>query len=85
MIIKFSTPFRFVAATARAAFAKIFRYQVLAPVEVWDKRLDQCMNCEELVEDQCAICTCLVDAKTSLALEQCPKKKWQRVWIRCTI
>lgn len=87
MILKFSSPFRFIAAILRGLAAKLLGYRVLAPVDVWDKRLDECMNCEELVEEtqQCAICTCDVDAKSSLALEQCPKNKWQRVWIRHTI
>lgn len=87
MIVKFSTPFRFAAAAARMVFAKAFGYQVLAPVEIWDERLAQCMDCEELIEEtqQCAVCTCFVDAKTSLALEQCPKKKWLRVWKRRTV
>lgn len=84
MTIKLSTPFRFLAAIARTGFAKLFGYQVMAPIDIWDARLDQCMDCEELVEEtqQCAICTCFVDAKVSLALEQCPKKKWKRVWIK---
>lgn len=82
MKIKFSSPFRFVVACARVAYAKLFGYQVVTPIEQWDARLDECMNCEELVEEtnQCAICTCDIDAKASLALEQCPKKKWLRVW-----
>lgn len=82
MIIKLSTPFRFVAACARVAYAKLFGYLVVTPIEQWDARLDECMNCEELIEEtqQCAVCTCNIDAKASLALEQCPKKKWLRVW-----
>lgn len=84
MIFKISSPFQLIAASTRAVFAHIFGYQALTPVEVLDARLDQCMNCEELVEEtqQCAVCTCFVDAKVSLALEQCPKKKWKRIWIK---
>lgn len=82
MKIKLSSPFRFVAACARAGYAKLFGYVVIAPIEQWDARLEECMNCEELIEEtnQCAICTCNVDSKVLLALEQCPKKKWLRVW-----
>lgn len=84
MIVKFSSPFRLLAALARATYARLFGYRVLAPVEIWDKRLDECMNCDELdvSSQQCLICTCLVDVKASLALEQCPKKKWKRVWVK---
>lgn len=84
MTVKLSTPFLFLAALARTGFAKLFGYQVLAPWDVRLVRLDECMECEELVEEtqQCAVCTCFVDAKVSLALEQCPKKKWKRIWIK---
>lgn len=87
MILKIFTPFQFIAALARTFFANALGYQALAPVEVWEKRLEQCMNCEELIEEtqQCAVCTCFIDAKTSLALEQCPKKKWLRVWKKRTV
>ena len=84
MIVKFSSPFRLLAAFVRAGFAGFFGYEAVAPVEVWDARLDKCMDCDELdvASQQCRICTCNVDAKTSLALEQCPLKKWKRVWLK---
>lgn len=84
MKIKFSSPFRLIAAAARATYAKLFGYSVLAPGDIYLTRRDQCEECEELLPEtnQCAVCTCDVDAKSLLALEQCPKKKWQRVWIK---
>lgn len=85
MKIKFSSPFRFVAACARAAFAKIFGYAVLVSPAVQDERLAICDNCEELEDEQCRVCSCYVSAKTALALEECPKKYWQRVWKSRTI
>lgn len=86
MIFKISTPFRFAAAVARTVFAKLFGYQVVTPSEEWDNRLAICSECDYRDEDdQCMICTCFVPAKTALALEQCPKKKWLRVWKKRTI
>jgi hypothetical protein len=84
MIVKWHSPFRVIAAAARAVYAKVFRYRVLVPDDVWYNRLDECINCDELdvPNQQCRICTCSVDAKASLALEQCPLKKWKRVWLK---
>lgn len=84
MIVKWHSPFRLIAAVARASYAKLFGYQVMAPVDIWDGRLDECMNCDQLdvSNQQCQICTCNIDAKASLALEQCPLKKWKRVWLK---
>lgn len=83
MIFRLSSPFRYLAAQARRFFAWIFRYETLVTVPEWVARMEVCRSCPSLVEDRyCGICTCDVDAKSFLATEQCPKKKWLRVWRR---
>lgn len=83
MIIRWHTPFRFLAAQARRVFAWMMDYETLVTDAQWGERRGICSQCPELVNDeQCRICTCYVDAKAMLALEQCPKKKWRRVWTK---
>lgn len=85
VIFRPSTPFRFLAAFCRTAWAKVAGYNVLASVEESDDRLQKCHSCEELVDgSQCRVCTCFVGVKTELALEQCPKRKWLRIWRKKT-
>lgn len=80
MIIKFSTPFRYVAAQARRFFAWVFGFETLVTDAEWGARIAECEACPHLKDEQCEICTCFVDGKAMLALERCPKKKWLRVW-----
>lgn len=83
MIFRLDTPFRWLAAQARRFFAWMLDYETMVSDAQWGERRAQCSACEELVNDeQCRICTCFVDAKAMLALEQCPKKKWRRVWTK---
>lgn len=43
-----------------------------------DKRIEQCRACEELRAGlSCAACGCLVEAKTRVPEEECPKGKWK--------
>lgn len=80
MLFKLSSPFRLAAAFFRTWWANLRGYDTLANFREWDYRLDKCINCEFRVENQCSICTCDVNAKTLLLMEQCPKKKWLRIW-----
>lgn len=80
MIVKFSSPFRLLAAFARAGYAKFFGYRVLASAEVQNARLAVCNNCDKFDGEDCLVCGCVVGAKVVLATERCPIKKWRRVW-----
>lgn len=83
MILRFSSPFRYLAAQVRRFFAWIFRYETLVSPEEWAARVEKCAACPHLVDGQyCGVCTCGVEDKAFLATEQCPKKKWLRVWRR---
>lgn len=75
--------FKFLASVTRSAIARLRGYEVFASWKEADERLQICRRCEYLhrgMLEQCSLCTCLIEAKTTLALEQCPKKKWLRVW-----
>jgi hypothetical protein len=74
-------PFSFLAAMARSAWARVRGYEIFADGETVMDRQDQCVKCEFFDGEQCSVCGCLIAAKTVLALEQCPKKKWPRIWI----
>ena len=81
MIFRWDTPFRALAASLRLAWARLRGYETLATDAETEDRLDICYRCEEYTESgQCRVCTCFVDAKTMLLTEQCPKRKWFRVW-----
>jgi hypothetical protein len=83
MIFSPLSPFRFLAAQVRRGWAWALDYNTLVTDEEWGFRRGKCANCEELVNgEQCRICTCFVDAKAYLAMEQCPKGKWKRIWRR---
>jgi hypothetical protein len=74
-------PFTFLAAIAVAAWARVRGYEVLATTEAQSEREAVCDVCEFFDGEQCLVCGCLVQAKTALNTEQCPKKKWSRIWI----
>lgn len=79
-------PFSAAAAALRTAWAKLWGYRVLATLRERDKRLNRCQPCDELTDDrQCALCGCFVDAKVSLTMEQCPKRRWRRIWKKNTV
>jgi hypothetical protein len=86
--MKFPNPFRFVLAMARTAWARLRGYEMLVNEAEEFARWNICRRCPhrivgpELIGDQCGKCTCLLDAKVLLAMEECPIKKWKRVWRR---
>ena len=83
MIVRWDSPFRYLAAQARRLFAWLLDFETLVTDQEWGVRMERCLRCEELVNnEQCRICSCYVDAKAFLALERCPKNKWKRIWRR---
>lgn len=76
-------PFRFLASICFSLWGRMRGYDLLATRQEREDRLGECHECPFLApgwEPQCRVCTCFVDAKAMLALEQCPKKKWLRIW-----
>lgn len=75
------SPFRFVGALIRSGWWELRGYEALAPVADQMIRVEICGNCPFLDPDkgECRVCGCDVDAKTVLASEQCPKRKWLRI------
>jgi len=73
---------RFVRAMLRFQWAKWRGYETIAPVGVQEYRNTQCEKCAYDQGGQCALCDCLVLAKTMMAQEKCPVGRWSRVWIK---
>jgi hypothetical protein len=87
----FPNPLRFFAAIARSTWAKLRGYDVFVSEPVERERWQICRRCPWMIPaafnsiagaDQCRICGCFLDAKLTLAMEQCPKKKWLAVWTK---
>jgi recombinational DNA repair protein RecR len=65
------------------SWAKFRGYRLLASSEEVRHRLNVCEECPELTKQRdCRVCGCDVDAKTMIATERCPLKKWVAVWDR---
>ncbi len=77
----FPNPFRLLVAWIRHEYARVRGFQVIAPGCVQDLRHRECQSCEFFDGFMCTKCSCLVEAKISLAQEKCPIGKWCRVWI----
>lgn len=79
--MKLTAPFRFLVAMIRREWWRIRGYEVLTPIGAQMTRLEICGNCIFLDPDKgvCKVCGCDVDAKTALASEACPKRKWPRI------
>ena len=41
--------------------------------EVYESRLDQCRQCEQLMSGMCRICGCYVDLRAVMKKNRCPK------------
>lgn len=50
--------------------------EVLAPPSYVNERRAICEACPQRAGLRCSICTCVIVAKTRLAQESCPIKKW---------
>lgn len=82
MVFKWTMPFTLAAAGCRSLVAKLFGFRVLTTPEDQDGRLVHCHRCAQHREGQCLLCGCFTEAKTALAMEQCPLKRWKRLWRR---
>lgn len=84
--MKIPNPFRFAVAMLRSGYARLRGYRVLTNQAEESERWGKCLRCPhrlpgpELLGDQCALCTCLLDAKVLLTMEQCPDGRWKRIW-----
>lgn len=58
--------------------ANSFMNEIRVPDEVREERFQICLSCEHLVHkiNMCSKCGCLMNAKTWLANQSCPVKKW---------
>lgn len=82
MILRWSSPFRLVAALARAISYLCMGRPVLAPMAVLTERETICDECPENTREptpQCRACTCFIEAKVLLASESCPRGYWKRL------
>lgn len=73
---------KFVRSMLRHQWARWRGYEVIAPygIQVWRNR--KCDKCKFNFEGQCLKCKCLVLSKTMMALERCPIRLWNPVWVR---
>jgi hypothetical protein len=72
----------FMMAMLRHQWAKNCGYEIFAPPAAQEYRGHQCGICPANEAGQCKKCTCLILAKTMMALEECPIGMWHRVWIK---
>lgn len=81
MIVRLNMIFGPFLAVFRAFWWKIRGYKALVSVQQQEYRSSFCHICPEYHPDsgQCGVCGCLIEAKTWLAAEQCPKRFWLRV------
>jgi hypothetical protein len=73
---------KFICAMARHQWAKWRGWEVITPRAPLAFRERQCAQCSANEEGQCLVCKCLVLSKTLMALEKCPRGKWNRVWVK---
>ena len=52
--------------------------QIFVPDHIAEERLNICLSCEKLYKPtkSCKLCGCFMIAKTKLANQACPVKKW---------
>ena len=72
--------FTFVKAMVIYQWAKLRGYKILASDETQNSRWDHCLDCPYFDAGQCRRCGCLLTGKIMLNTEQCPDKRWRRVW-----
>lgn len=48
--------------------------------EIYEKRLEICGTCENLMEGMCRLCGCFVELRASLRVRKCPSlpAKWNK-------
>lgn len=72
--------FRFFASWIAMRWHKLRGYRTIATPEEQLERLGSCGPCEHFKNGICDLCGCLVQAKIILTSEECPEKKWRRIW-----
>lgn len=72
--------FNFFMAWARNRYARLRGYDTIANSDEQLARNVSCASCPEYEYGSCRICKCITLAKTMLTTEQCPKKRWLRIW-----
>ncbi len=84
MILRVSMAVNAAGAVLRTLWAKLRGYRILASELDYRQRIHTCRACEHFDPDseQCRICGCFAEAKTRLAVEQCPKGKWRAIFSR---
>lgn len=78
----FPNPIRFAKALWRALRARWGGFDVWTTEEEREDRLFSCDLCPDLEPGtrQCRGCTCFVDVKAGLTMEECPRKFWLPIW-----
>jgi len=61
-------------------YAHVRGFRVITTTAEAEERLAECRACEEYNDGICSACSCLTMAKVILTTEQCPKRKWARIW-----
>lgn len=72
----------FFVAWARVKWARFRGYEILAPPEVTGTRWHICDTCPFFNNAQCDMCGCLVQAKISISVEECPIGRWDARWVK---
>lgn len=72
--------FHFFMSWLVSKWAKLRGFETLTSLDELDDRFRTCATCEFFENGFCNVCKCLVMSKIMLTTEECPKKKWQRVW-----
>ncbi len=44
--------------------------------EIYEKRLEVCVDCEFFIQGMCRSCGCYVELRAAIGKNQCPHKKW---------
>jgi hypothetical protein len=65
--------FRFIRAILRF----IIRGEIVSN-EIKSSRMEKCKTCNHNIYNECNLCGCDIDWKTSMSTEECPKKLWKR-------
>jgi len=84
--MKVPNPILFLLAMVRTCYVRLWGYRILVNEEEEKFRWRRCNICPhrikgpEIIGDQCGICSCLLDAKLLLTMEQCPDNRWKRIW-----
>lgn len=49
---------------------------VKTPSDIYEKRLNACLNCERLTDGMCSACGCYVELRAAKCSQKCPYDKW---------